>query len=318
MEAHTRQLLDSEQSAIYTAIRPGRTEDSPHTKTTMGIKSNDKSLWLYFAVAYAFTWACWIPNALVARGVAFPAGWTDFLAGPLNPAAFGPFVAAFVLTFLQEGARGVLQLLKRGIDFRFKKIWLAAILLLPCVLFGGSIWVAALAGFRPIDLSVVSNPPYALIAFFVILFTAGPLQEEFGWRGYALPRLQSRFNALTSSIILGFFWWLWHLPAVFIPGRFMTDDLVVFLSLLVVITLASILFTWIYNNTNGSILAALLTHTSMNWSIWLAMPDMKMSLAASGFMIGFLAIAVLVIIKIWGAEHLSREHGSAQLQATRL
>lgn len=203
MEAHTRQLLDSEQSAIYTAIRPGRTEDSPHTKTTMEIKSNDTSLWLYFAVAYAFTWACWIPNALVARGVAFPAGWTDFLAGPLNPAAFGPFVAAFVLTFLQQGARGVLQFLKRGIDFRFKKIWLAAILLLPCVLFGGSIWVAALAGFRPIDLSVVSNPPYALIAFFVILFTAGPLQEEFGWRGYALPRLQSRFEGFPRSGTVG-------------------------------------------------------------------------------------------------------------------
>ncbi|MCX7854274.1 MAG: CPBP family intramembrane metalloprotease, partial [Caldilineales bacterium] len=139
-----------------------------------------------------------------------------------------------------------------------------------------------------------------------ILFTAGPFQEEFGWRGYALPRLQSRFDALTSSVILGFFWWLWHLPAVFIPGRFMTDDPVVFLSLLVVITLTSILFTWIYNNTNGSVLAAILTHTAMNWSIWSAMPSMKIDLPTSGFMIAFLAIAVLVIVRIWGAAHLSR------------
>ncbi len=274
----------------------------------MTIKIDDyKRVWLFFAVAYAFSWVFWIPNALVAHGVALPVGLANFLASPLNPAAFGPLFSAFLLTFLQQGGKGVLQLLRRGIDFRFKKIWLIAILLLPFVLFGGPVWVSILAGVKPIDLSVVSNPPYALIAFLVILFTAGPLQEEFGWRGYALPRLQSRFNALTSSIILGFFWWLWHLPAVFIPGRFMADNLVVFLSMLVVITLASILFTWIYNNTNGSVLATILTHTSMNWSIWLAMPDMKMNLPTSGFMIAFLVIAVLVIIKIWGSAHLSHE-----------
>ncbi len=274
----------------------------------MTIGVNDyKRVGLFFLVAYAFTWVFWIPNALAARGVALPTGVADFLAGPLNPAAFGPSFSAFLLTFIQYGGRGVLQLLKRGIDFRFQKIWLVAILFLPFVLFGGSIWASILAGVRLMDLSVVSNPPFALIAFLVILFTAGPLQEEFGWRGYALPHLQARFNALTSSIILGFFWWLWHLPAVFIPGRFMTNDLVVFLSLSVVITLASILFTWVYNNIGGSILAAILTHASMNWSIWLAMPSMKLDLPTSGFMAGFLAIAALIIIKIWGAAHLSRE-----------
>jgi uncharacterized protein len=145
-----------------------------------------------------------------------------------------------------------------------------------------------------------------LVGFFVILFTAGPLQEEFGWRGYALPRLQTRYNALTSSLIFGFFWWLWHLPAMFIPGRFMTDNLLVFLALLVVIMLTSVLFTWVYNNTNGSILAAMLLHTSMNWSIWLAMPSMQIDLLTSGFMIGFMAVAVLIIIKIWGAGQMRR------------
>ncbi len=276
----------------------------------MTIRANDsKGLWLYFLIAYAFSWAFWIPAALAARWVVMPAGLADFLASPLNPAAFGPLFSALLLTLLQQGWKGVLLLLKRGIDFRFKKIWLLAILLLPFILFGGAVWASVLAGVRPIDLSVVSNPPYALIAFFVIIFTAGPLQEEFGWRGYALPRLQSRFNALTSSIILGFFWWLWHLPAVFIPGRFMTDDFVVFLALSVVIGLAAILFTWIYNNTNGSVLAAILAHASMNWSIWLAMPNMKMDLPTSGFMIAFLGVAVLVIVKKWGAAQLGRERG---------
>jgi len=87
----------------------------------------------------------------------------------------------------------------------------------------------------------------------------------------------------------------------------MTDNLVVFLALLVVISLTSIIFTWIYNNTNGSVLAALLVHTSMNWSIWLALPSMKMDLPTIGLMIVFLAVVVLVIIKIWGLARLSRE-----------
>nr|MBC7244233.1 CPBP family intramembrane metalloprotease [Chloroflexota bacterium] len=274
----------------------------------MTVKVDDsKNLWLYFMITCAFSWIFWIPNALIVNGFALPARMVNFITGPLNPAAFGPLFAALLLTFLQHGGKGVLQLLKRGIDFCFKKIWLIAILLLPVVIFGGSIFASILAGVRPLDLAIISNPPYALIAFFVILFTGGPLQEEFGWRGYALPRLQSRFNSLISSVILGFFWWLWHLPAVFIPGRFMTDNLIVFLALLVVITLTSIIFTWIYNNTNGSVLAALLTHTAMNWSIWLVMPDMKMDLSTIGFMAGFLAVTVLIIIKIWGLDPMRRE-----------
>lgn len=268
---------------------------------------NSKPVWLFFLLAFAFSWIFWIPEAMAAQGVALPAGLTDFLATPLNPAAFGPLFAALLLTFLRQGGKGVVQLLKRGVDFRFRKTWLAVILLLPVGLFGGSVFAAIAAGAKPLDLTVISNPPYALIAYFVILFTAGPLQEEFGWRGYALPRLQTRFNALTSSILLGFFWWLWHLPAVFIPGKFMADNLPVFLALMVVIMLTSVIFTWIYNQTNGSVLAALLLHTGMNWSIWAAMPDMKMNLPTLGFMIVFLAAAVLVIVRVTGSSWLRRE-----------
>jgi hypothetical protein len=62
-------------------------------------------------------------HAVAAHGVALPAGLAHFLAGPLNPAALGPLFSAFLLTFLQQGGKGILQLLKRGIDVRFKNIW---------------------------------------------------------------------------------------------------------------------------------------------------------------------------------------------------
>lgn len=273
----------------------------------MTAKNNDmKYVWWFFAVAYAFSWVFWVPNALAAHGMALPAGVAKFLASPYNPAAFGPLMAAIVLTLILQGWKGTLTLLKKGIDFRFKKIWLVAILLLPLVIFTGGTLFSALSGATKLDFSALRNPPYAIIAFFVILLTGGPLQEEFGWRGYVLPRLQSRFSALASSLILGFFWWLWHLPLVFIPGRFMADNLLLFLFLAVEIVLTSILFTWIYNNTNGSILSVLLLHSTMNWSIWLFLPGMKINFAIIGFTVVLLLIAVLVILRVWGTVRLRK------------
>lgn len=269
-------------------------------------KDDSKYLWLFFVITYAFSWAFWIPGALAAHGVSLPKGIVNFLNSPFNPAAFGPLISAFVLTFFQQGGKGVAQLLKRGANFRFKKIWLVAILLLPLIIFGGGILLSILTGATQPDYSIISNPAYALIAFFVILFTGGPLQEEYGWRGYALPRLQSRNNAIAASVILGVFWWLWHLPLVFIPGRFMADNSLLFVALSIEIVLTSVLFTWIYNNTKGSVLATMLLHTSMNWSIWLFLPGMTTNLFIIGFTVVLLAITVLGIIRIRGAARLSQ------------
>lgn len=254
-----------------------------------------RQVWMFFAVTYGFSWLFWIPAALIARGVTFPSSLTDFLNGPLNPAAFGPSLAALALTWQHEGWRGTLGVLRRGLDFRFGWRWLAVILIGPMIIFGGSIIVATTISGRTIDRSVISDPLFALIAFFVILFTSGPLQEEFGWRGYALPRLQTRYGATIASLIVGVAWWLWHVPAVFIPGRFMANDIFTFSALAIVIILTSFLFTWIYNHTNGSILACLLLHTAMNWSIWVMIPAMQIDLLTIGCMIIALAIVVGLI-----------------------
>lgn len=273
------------------------------------IMNNDikKKLLQFFIIAYAFSWAFWIPVVLLKNGVSFPEGLEKFLTSPFNPAAFGPFFSAFILTQNSKGWRGIRELLKRSIDFRFKKIWLIPSFLLLPAIFGGGILISIVLHATEKDLSVITNPPYAIVAFFVILFTAGPLQEEFGWRGFALPHLLQHNNALKSSIILGFFWWLWHLPAVFIPGGFMTDNLLSFIGLAPVIILTSILFTWIYINVNQSIFPALLMHTSLNWSIWLLVPSMKIN----GTIIFCWMILLIVIIStglfIWGTKKFMHE-----------
>lgn len=256
--------------------------------------------WQFILLAYAFSWLFWIPGALAAYGMALPQGLAEFLNSPFNPAAFGPSLAGILLTLKEKGWSGVGGLFRQGFNLHFRKIWLLPILLLPPLIFTGATLLSAIIGKTALDLSIVTNPPVAIVAPIMILFTAGPLQEEFGWRGYALPRLQLRFNALVSSIILGIVWWLWHLPLVFIPGKFMVDNLPLFGMLMIEIVLTSVLFTWIYNNTGGSILATLLFHTSMNWSIWVLLPSMQVNAVIISLTSLFLLIVVAVVLSTSG------------------
>jgi membrane protease YdiL (CAAX protease family) len=110
------------------------------------------------------------------------------------------------------------------------------------------------------DLVSLEAPPTALVIpwFLFDMLTNG---EEMGWRGYVLPRLQARYNALAASLILGVIWGFWHLP------RFLGTGLSAHRSLawFVVAHMAlAILYTWVYNGTHGSLLLVTLLHASGN------------------------------------------------------
>jgi len=98
--------------------------------------------------------------------------------------------------------------------------------------------------------------------FFLYDFIYGGLSEEPGWRGFALPRLQAKFSPLVSSLILGVFWAVWHAPARFggIEAKSLSDTLVEW----VLIVLVTVIFTWFFNHTKGSILVTALLHPAMN------------------------------------------------------
>lgn len=265
-------------------------------------KAESHNLHLFFLIAFAFSWLFWIPKALIAQGLLLaPSILVSFLFSPFNPAAFGPLIAAISLTYLNEGKSGLIKLLKRGVDYKFKKIWLIPIFLLMPLVFGVALLLSMRAGFTTLDLSVLSNPLMIAIGFIYIFFLAGPLQEEFGWRGYALDRLQARYNALVSSVILGFMWGMWHLPLFTVYYQ------VPIWAVMVEIILVAILFTWIYNNTNGSILAALLFHTMLNLSHFMMFPTLKMDFGSLYYLILALTIVVIVVLIIWGPKRMVRE-----------
>ncbi|MGB9632237.1 MAG: hypothetical protein ACPL8I_02810 [Chloroflexaceae bacterium] len=110
-----------------------------------------RRLWLFFLVAFGWSWLFWVPAALVARGVAAPPALAGFLQGPFNPAAWGPLIAALLVTFLEEGRAGVTNLLRRGMSVRFGPPWYLVILLLFPALIGGALLLAVLTGDPPPD-----------------------------------------------------------------------------------------------------------------------------------------------------------------------
>ena len=179
---------------------------------------------------------------------------------------WGFIIASLVMTGLTLGKSGILALLKRYLIWRVDWQWyLIAFFLIPGLSFLGILINAAYTR-TPIDFSTVlaykifgPSANLLLLAVPFFLFDAIANGEEMGWRGYVLPRLQAKYNALTSSLILAPIWALWHLP------KFLTHwDTVTFLWFVVDVLAKTILMTWMLNNTRGSMLLVTLFHASFN------------------------------------------------------
>ena len=214
-------------------------KESPMKSSAAGTRQ----LIFYFGLTFLLSYLLWLSPVLDARGVAIPAPL--MILGQL--AVLGPAIAAFVLTGASEGKAGVKALFRRAWSWKFKKRWLLAILLLPFAVTAGALGIKLLMENSAFAWGIVpaSIPLTALIIFF-----AGGLLEEFGWRGYALPRLLKAFPAIPASLLLGVIHVLWHLPLCFIPGT--VQSAIPFWEFSVVTVVGAVLYTWIYQNTGGS------------------------------------------------------------------
>jgi membrane protease YdiL (CAAX protease family) len=104
------------------------------------------------------------------------------------------------------------------------------------------------------------------LVFVQVLLLGGPLQEEIGWRGYALPKLQEQQTALVSGIVVGLLWGLWHLPLFFVP--YSSQYGIPFLGFVLIDVALGILFAWVYNNSRSSLVLSLFFHASVNVTSW--------------------------------------------------
>ena len=274
------------------APRPASLKESPLAR---------RPLTSFFLLAYALTWLGWSPWFLSEAGVGllpYDGGEFDVLFNVAG-LVLGPTLAAFVVTAATEGREGVRRLLRRIVLWRVGLRWylfvlagIPAIVLLSAVVVPGARASFELSAVPPaLFLYVVAGP------FF--LFAGGPVFEEIGWRGFALPRLQRLHGPLLGSLILGGLWALWHLPLFLIPdwdpkgrtARHRGDCRVASVGIAVV-------FTWVFNNTGGSVLLAILAHGSLNTGVATAYDLFPVPAVTDGFanfVIGFGAAAVVVV-----------------------
>ncbi len=174
--------------------------------------------------------------------------------------AWAPTVVALVITAASEGSAGVRVLVRRYRVSRERVAWLAVAALVPLVFTALEVLFARGSGYA----APFAASPRQLVGNFLLTLVTGATGEELGWRGFALPRLQARWNALNSTLILGALWAIWHIPSFFI---FRTVGISVpLLPVLATIPALAFFLTFVFNQSGGSVSAAIVAHFSLNFA----------------------------------------------------
>jgi membrane protease YdiL (CAAX protease family) len=250
------------------------------------------------------------PLALVTAGIAPP--------GIVQLGAISASGAGIILAAIEGRKGGVMELLSRGLIWRVGVRWWIFALLTFAPLIIGALYLRSLLGGTPVDWSQL-DPLASIPQLMLILIIFAGFGEEYGWRGFALPRLQARHSALGSALIVAFIWSLWHIPKYFVPGEGQNDWMLEagfvspFLGYTTFLVGGSIIYTWVFNNTRGSVLLAAVVHGAMN--TWCSYLDNYRGdfLNLWAFAILTLAIAIIIVL-LAGPEHLSRKNGRNVLE----
>ena len=187
--------------------------------------------------------------------------------------AYAPIVSAVVVVLIAEGLPGLARIGRRLIQWRVNWIWYAAAIGLPLLVHAVAIALNMAAG-APAPSGAQFQPWYAVLLLFglrMVNFTDGPLGEEPAWRGFAQPRLQSKWSPLASAALLGVLITGWHMPLVFMPQF---DLGLPDIASTVVVTFW---YAWLFNRTGGSVLLPLIAHVTEGCvntqALWSAGPD---------------------------------------------
>jgi membrane protease YdiL (CAAX protease family) len=262
----------------------------------------------FFVLVYAISWGL---SLFAARGVLpFAVPPVVALAGGLLY-HFGPALAGIAVAAALAGRAGVKGLLRPLGRWRVGIGWYLFIALYPLVLRLTAVGLGRIFGgpapvlFDSHSLGLPAGNPLALAlpVFLSTLILTG-VAEEIGWRGFALPRLQDRFSALVSSLILAALWAPWHYNPLNYPGI----RAVIPWHIPAVLAM-TILMTWVYDNTGGSLLIAVLFHAFSNFSDWViptAPAALGGSAAALTVQVGLNLAVALAVVLVFGAEDFSR------------
>jgi len=213
----------------------------------------------YYVLALAFSWLVELPLVAVKQG------WIN-LKVPFAIhylASFGPAMASVLVTAVITGSKGLRELWGRITRWRVGRMWVVFSIFSPLAMFAVSILVVRLVKGNWPDLRLLGQPNYlpylgaGVVFLWLVSFGFG---EEIGWRGFALPRLQKTMSVSKATLLLAVMWALWHMPAFLYVDTLRQVGWIILPGFLIGVLFAAVLFTWIYNGTNGSILYVAVWH----------------------------------------------------------
>ena len=219
----------------------------------------------YFSLAYAIKYMFVIPLVLSTWGF-YSGDWRLFFV----VSTFGPFVGGAVMTYLSEGRAGLGRLWRRVLQGRVGWPWLLFIFVgIPALfLLSVSVIPGNLVGIGLQGQSAVALIVSYVVTYAVTWFLGGPLGEEVGWRGFALPRILPRYGPLWGTLLLGVVHCFWHFEEFFTPnqgggpGAGWTPFVIDLPLFLILVISFNIIMTWMFNHTRGSLFAAISFHAS--------------------------------------------------------
>ncbi len=265
----------------------------------------------FFVLTFLFSWLMWLPGTLYTYQIINPGQFVIELVKIMNlVGGIGPSLIAFILTFKNEGKHGAKQLFNRVLKVKLGYWYLPIFLIIPVLLVLAHILNMILFGASFPQTGLLSEPwwiPVVFLVFFILQFS-----EEFGWRGYALDRLQSRWDAFVSSLIIGVLWAIWHLPMFLSNGFPHFENHLPFGQLFITLITASIIITWLQNNCKGSLVPAFIIHSFINFS-GEVLPLIEKNKEAVGDYTAWMIVNVLLIITsifiliVWGKKNLMRK-----------
>lgn len=253
-------------------------------RSTFSRAARSHPLSAFYLLAFAITWGAWLPQAAHARGLLPVDIPLLYLVGGV-----GPGVAAWIVLRALHGDAGERALVAPLLRWRVPARWYVVAVVLPV-----AVWLLAVVVAGRGNSITAGTATGLAVAFVTYLVAAVP--EEVGWRGFALPRLQSRHGALTASLVVGVLGGLWHLPLLWNPDNVMSTYPV--LPWFAGIVALSVVYTWLFNSTGGSVLVVTVFHAGTN--------------TAAGLTVGYLATETLLtaavavaLVLLFGAAHLS-------------